>query len=934
MSILPDTPVETAADGGFVVWIEVAGLAPGVYELSATVGDTVASANFTVLETQKAGVTAGGASPTPTAVPEVSAEHLFWVRDGVSSEERSALQRFYVIRDAHWSLAKAILELRWFQDGIQYPEAQVLGTLRVMAEVDPVTAQYALGLDWLADGLTVQELGRLQDLAHPAYEALKSGDGPLSSLTAAAQQPSQPSAQHALASRLAKYHPMLQKAVLDPAPPTAGDRSFLADNELSPSEIRALDRAQSVFGIHEFVRAWELETLRTNEVQALLHILTFYDPYTVVHDITADPDDPNAEGADLTRALDVFGVYPGSCVYCKGQRYYESGWYEGVDQDFTNAIGGNYLRGGSFYNKPAIFQRTKLLHLAHHATVQGDELSPCDLRGRSEEELLALGVIRMLPFIWAASYGPAAHTFMPSIRLTQDLLDSADRFPGSRGTRVRNPAHLRTGELLINAGEVLSPFTHAMRAVGGDFGGRGEEQCLNAVKAIVDWDQRRYTHFIGGPQETMSPLYEQLFPQNPAGAPVWATFLTDESGGQDKGMRLMDQFRALNLPALRHRHDIVTSRDDDILLIQDGPIVYFNPREIAGGPLPHHVQPGARDGVFLPTLDYFMHRNIGFGEIVFDDPNNLRRMGLGNRPVDITNFFHPVPEGCRLNRTGEPFQYGKGPALEYICPGVESPYVRLKPGPGPFSFREISAGHSHTCALEDNGGLVCWGSMKGADGLPQGGRFKAMSSGYHHVCVLHQDGTPECWGDDSARQSSPPSGEKLVSISAGLFHTCGVRENGAPVCWGMGYAANPPDGEIFSMVSAGRYATCGLRNEGNAICWGDANSQRGNDRFTYISTGYQRVCGLTQDGESKCWSASLHPASLPGHRFMAFDINQFATCGVTTGSNLVCFGEAPPNVEGSYKAVSVGFEHGCALRSDGTAECWGSDERGQASPPR
>ena len=36
---------------------------------------------------------------------------------------------------------------------------------------------------------------------------------------------------------------------------------------------------------------------------------------------------------------------------------------------------------------------------------------------------------------------------------------------------------------------------------------------------------------------------------------------------------------------------------------------------------------------------------------------------------------------------------------------------------------------------------------------------------------------------------------------------------------------------------------------------------------------------------------------------------------------------------GTYAAVSVGGNHTCAIRSDGTLECWGHNYRGQATPP-
>ena len=183
---------------------------------------------------------------------------------------------------------------------------------------------------------------------------------------------------------LANYHRMLRYAVLAAVPHTAGDSAFLADGKLSDTEIAALDRAQSVFGLEAFYRAWELDKLATNEVHAVLYILTFYDPYTTVHDVTADPADPNAEGAALTRALDDFGVYPGICLYCKGQK---SG--QPRDHHISNEDVGIGL-----------YRRMILLHLAHHAKVQADALSPCDLRDFTEEELIALGTMEVRHQSW------------------------------------------------------------------------------------------------------------------------------------------------------------------------------------------------------------------------------------------------------------------------------------------------------------------------------------------------------------------------------------------------------------------------------------------------------------------------------------------------------------------------------------------------------
>ena len=275
-----------------------------------------------------------------------------------------------------------------------------------------------------------------------------------------------------------------------------------------------------------------------------------------------------------------------------------------------------------------------LQHLAHHAKVQADALSPCDLRDFTEEELIALGWVREAGFIAHAyipfaSYQMLAENFTVSVRLTDELLQFEKDFPRARYTSWRG----RTAKVLIESGEVLSPFTHAMRAAGGPPSERGLEPCLEAVKRIVDWDTKRYDHFRDFGFE-LHPWYKTIFPTlsrsyssltvwdegervYPWFYPTWASFLIDESGGSDKGRRLMNQFRALNLPAIRETRGVhydKTAADASSAL-------------------------AGRRGVLLSPWDLHLHRNIGF--FFWDYELDVDAM---------IRFNHPLPERCELKR--------------------------------------------------------------------------------------------------------------------------------------------------------------------------------------------------------------------------------------------------------------------------------------------
>ena len=479
-----------------------------------------------------------------------------------------------------------------------------------------------------------------------------------------------------MALALANYHPQLREAILSDVPETAGDKAFLSDGALSQTEIAALDRAQSVFGLETFYRAWEMDALEPNEVHAVLHMLTFYDPYTTVHDVTADPDDPDSEGAEITRTLDDFGVYPGVCLYCKGQMTHAPRDYIDPKDDL------------------GVLRRTILLHLAHSAKVQADALSPCDLRDFTEEELVALGDLeeRVPSSHVHASYGITIggkgigtpeilgvyfmldSNYVASVRLTDELLGFGIDAPkpwtfASPHIKSPWPDRPHTAKPLIRPGEILRPFTHAMRAYGGAPTQRGLEPCLEAVKAIVDWDRNRYVHFAwnpmtGGGDFLSHEYFNNIFPpyqskRLPYGPiPTWAWFLVDESGGQDKSNRLMNQFRALNLPAIRQGGHVPWKPG----------ITLFDETAAAAS-----VAWEGINGVLLAPYDLYIHRNIGFGTKHGGDlDRNIVGVVGSEYDGDIDDLVHayPMPENCRLERRSS-----EGSIEEALRPSGRDKYI-------------------------------------------------------------------------------------------------------------------------------------------------------------------------------------------------------------------------------------------------------------------
>jgi alpha-tubulin suppressor-like RCC1 family protein len=186
------------------------------------------------------------------------------------------------------------------------------------------------------------------------------------------------------------------------------------------------------------------------------------------------------------------------------------------------------------------------------------------------------------------------------------------------------------------------------------------------------------------------------------------------------------------------------------------------------------------------------------GQLGYGDPNNR---GDG---VCVANTDPSLPPICDASaNTGQPVFLGNGRTAV-----------------------AISAGGLHTCAILDNGSVLCWGD--GANGqlgygnannlgdtqqpgvsgqvvdLGPGRTAKAITAGDDHTCAILDDGSVECWGDGANGElgyggttnvgdsQTPGSvgpadlgpGRTAAAISAGGTHTCALLDNGSVRCWG------------------------------------------------------------------------------------------------------------------------------------------------------
>ncbi len=232
-------------------------------------------------------------------------------------------------------------------------------------------------------------------------------------------------------------------------------------------------------------------------------------------------------------------------------------------------------------------------------------------------------------------------------------------------------------------------------------------------------------------------------------------------------------------------------------------------------------------------------------------------------------------------------------------------------------FTQLAAGNGFTCGLVASGAVLCWGyNDKGqlgttadtetCDGIRcsrtpiASGRsedtYRRITAGQSHLCALNAEGEAWCWGYDGHtvdgahvhRFSPEPAlnsdSLKLVAISSGGYHTCALRKNGDAWCWGLDAIGAGPDileadhpvpvvgNHRFQAIQAGQISTCGLEKDGRIFCWGSNSTGSvgvepvgstvlfdspqeisGNLRFTSLSGGGGTFCGETTSGSLACW---------------------------------------------------------------------------------
>jgi hypothetical protein len=212
-----------------------------------------------------------------------------------------------------------------------------------------------------------------------------------------------------------------------------------------------------------------------------------------------------------------------------------------------------------------------------------------------------------------------------------------------------------------------------------------------------------------------------------------------------------------------------------------------------------------------------------------------------------------------------------------------------------------------------------------------------VAAGAAHSCFLDEDGAIDCWGANDLGQSDPPSG-LFVSVDADDSTTCAVNSDGQMVCWGEYEGTidpwNLPGRKYVEVAVANKYVY-GLNNVDrfrNTKSGGHLHNVNVNRSYSTIAAGGHQRCGVTINGHIECTDEDPS-ANAPGS-YVSVDVGATNTCAVRTNGRIVCWGHnrilrrnlsGPPSF-GDWEQVSVGAAHACAIDDVGNLRCWGDIE--------
>jgi alpha-tubulin suppressor-like RCC1 family protein len=288
-----------------------------------------------------------------------------------------------------------------------------------------------------------------------------------------------------------------------------------------------------------------------------------------------------------------------------------------------------------------------------------------------------------------------------------------------------------------------------------------------------------------------------------------------------------------------------------------------------------------------------------------------------------------LDHGCAVTPAGGVECWGDNAFGELGVPGLASSSTPVAAQlPAGWHAVAVAVGEDHTCALLADGGIGCWGRDQfgqlgdgaGDTGpgpvrvaLPTHRSAIAVAASPLGTCAVLDDGSVMCWGFqnngelgqttnmvpyDLPQWVPMPEGAAAVALDVGPTHGCAVLDTGGVTCWGQNFVGQFGDGTTAPSATTGSAST--------------PISLHGSQRAVSVRTGSNFTCALSEAGVVNCWGANWW--GQVGDGTTETRLIPTPVTGIPAGAGMV--------------NISTGYEHACA-QLDEVVYCWGFNHLGQ-----
>ncbi len=267
-------------------------------------------------------------------------------------------------------------------------------------------------------------------------------------------------------------------------------------------------------------------------------------------------------------------------------------------------------------------------------------------------------------------------------------------------------------------------------------------------------------------------------------------------------------------------------------------------------------------------------------------------------------------------------------------------------------------GKVFVCGIDNSGSLYCWGNNDHGQlgtwdtqdryfpsrvDYPEGVTWVQVATGFSHTCALDSNGNIWCWGDNSYYQAGTDSVSQVLvpyrvvtdtafrKVAVVGYFTCGLNIKGEVLCWGKNRYGETgidkdPYGSLPHMVrgsrfkgikivdiSAGSNKVCVLGENQKIYCWGvyrpnkwinccqyyrDREYSLFGVKWQEVKTGSNVTCGLSQDQLLYCWGDGKN-------LILGGDLPVLNSDGINVSAVLVKVGVAPGSWQLGYNTLCI-----------------------------